>query len=222
MIKAFELLAFAVSVAAFGYGAIHLFRKGIIDYFKCYACAIGCYMLEELWVIVNSLLGNGSQDGLLTVRLVGYFGCLCFMLFANANIFDKIVDEGKNGKAKGLALIAPAFLLALYAVFALSPENTNSAAVIVIGFISISPALFASYYNMKHLLLPGDAMGFLKITKGINILALIFYAANYVYPLIDLHFTRTVMSAYDLVLAVILFGMAVLCKRGADKWKALI
>ena len=222
LIKAFELLAFAVSVAAFGYGAIHLFRKGISDYFKCYVYAIGCYMLEELWVIVNSLLGNGSQDGLVTVRLVGCFGCLCFMLSANANIFDEIVDEEKNRKAKRLALITPAILLALYAVIAFSPRNTSSATVTVIGFVSICPALFASYYNMKHLLLPKDAMGFLKITKGINILALVFYAANYIYPLMDLHFTKTVMSAYDLILAGILFGIAVLCRKGAVKWKALI
>ena len=179
-------------------------------------------MLEELWVIVNSLLGNGSQDGLVTVRLVGYFGCLCFMLSANANIFDKIVDEGKNRKAKRLALIAPVILLALFAVIAFSPLNTSSAAVTVIGFASICPALFASYYNLKHLLLPEDAMGFLKITKGINVLALVFYAANYVYPLIDSHFTKTLMSAYDLILAGILFDMAVLCRKGAVKWKALI
>ena len=137
-------------------------------------------------------------------------------------LFDKIVDEGKNRKAKRLSLIAPAFLLALYAVFAFSPSNTNSAVVTVIGFASICPALFASYYNLKHLLLPEDAMGFLKITKGINVLALVFYAANYVYPLFDLYFTKTLMSAYDLILSGILFGIAALCRKGAVKWKALI
>ena len=222
MIKILELLAFAVSVAAFVYGATHLFKKGIIEYFKCYVYAIGCYMLEELWVIVNSLLGNGSEDGLVTVRLVGYFGCLCFMLSANANGFDRIVDEGESRKAKRLALTAPAALLALYAAFAFSPHNTSSAAITVIGFLSISPALFASYYNMKHLLLPSDAMGFLKVTRGVNVLALVFFAANYLYPLIDLHCTKTVMSAYDLLLAGVLFGMAVVCRKGAAAWKALI
>lgn len=67
MIKILELLAFATSVVAFGYGAIHLFKKGVIDYFKHYIYATGCYMLEELWVIVNSLLGNGSQSATLAV-----------------------------------------------------------------------------------------------------------------------------------------------------------
>lgn len=222
MIKTFELLAFAVSAIAFGYGAVYLFKKDIPDYFKCYVCAIGCYMLEELWVIVNALLGNGSQDGLVTVRLVGCFGCLCFMLSANASVFDKIVDEGKSKKAKGLSLAAPAVLLVIYAFTVFSPLNTSSVAVTVIGFVSIGPALFAAYYNLKHLLLPNDAMGFLKFTRGINVLALVFYAANYIYPLIDLHFSKTVMGICDLILAGILFGIVVLCRKGAAKWKALI
>ncbi|MBQ0038775.1 MAG: hypothetical protein KBS74_08935 [Clostridiales bacterium] len=179
-------------------------------------------MLEELWVIVNSLLGNGSQDGLVTVRLFGFFGCLCFMLSANANEFDKVVDEGKSKNAKLLAIIAPTVLLAFYALYAFSPMNTKSAAVIVIGFLSIFPALPASYFNLKHLLLPPDEVGFLKGTKQIDILALAFYAANYVYPLMDLHCPKTVMSVYDLLLAGMLFGIIAACRKGAVKWEAFI
>lgn len=179
-------------------------------------------MLEELWVIVNSLLGNGSQDGLVTVRLFGFFGCLCFMLSANANEFDKVVDEGKSKKAKLMAIIAPTVLLALYALYAFSTMNTGATAIVVIGFLSIFPALPASYFNLKHLLLPEDEMGFLKLSKGIDIAALAFYAANYLYPLMDLHCPKMVMSAYDLLLAGMLFGIIAACRKGAVKWKALI
>lgn len=222
MIKIHELLAFAVSVAAFGYGAFRLFRKGTPKYFQLYVCAAGCYMLEEMWVIVNSLLGNGSQDGLVTARLVGFFGCLCFMLSANANEFDKVVDEGQDKSAKLLALIAPFDLLALYGLYAFSPVNTESAVSTVIGLISISPALFAAYLSLKHLLLPEDAMGFLRVTKGIDILALIFFAANYIYPAAFLYCPGTVMSVFDLILAGMLFGIMILCRKGAVKWKTLI
>lgn len=222
MIKIHELLAFAVSAAAFGYGAFHLFRKGVPKFFQLYVCAAGCYMLEELWVIINSLLGNGSQDGLVTVRLFGFFGCLCFMLSANANEFDKIVDEGKSKNAKLLAIIAPTALLALYVLYVISSVNTKSVTVIVIGFLSILPALPASYFNLKHLLLPPDEGGFLKGTKAADILALVFYAANYIYPLMDLYCPGTVMSVYDLLLAGILFGIIAACRKGAVKWKVFI
>lgn len=222
MIKLLELLAFAVSAAAFVYGAVHLFRNEVPKYFKLFVCAAGCYMLEELWVIVNSLLGNGSQDGLVTVRLVGFFGCLCFMLSANANEFDKVVDDGANRKVRLLALAAPAVLLTLYALYAFSPLNIQPAAVTATGLISISPALFASYYSLKHLLLPEDPMGFLGATEGIDGMALVFYAANYEYPTANLHCSGTVMSVYDVALAGMLFGLIVLCRKGVLKWKTLI
>ena len=218
MIKLFELLSFVISVAAFLYGAFSLFRKGIPQYFQLYVCAAGCYMLEELWVIVNSLLGNGSQGGLVTVRLVGFFGCLCFMLSANANEFDKVVDEGTDRKAKALAFIAPVDLLALYGLYVFSPVNMGSAMITVLGLVSISPALFAAYLSLKHLLLPEDDMGFLNATKRIDILALFFYAANFIYPFAFLYCSNTIMSVYDLVLAGMLFGIIVLCRKGVSKW----
>ena len=218
MIKLFELLAFAVSAAAFGYGAVRLFRKGTPAYFQMYVCAAGCYMVEELWVVVNALLGSGSADGLVTVRLFGFFGCLCFMLSANTNEFDKTVDAGKDKKARATAFIAPAVLLALYALYAISPANVEPTAGIVMGFISVAPALFASWYSLKHLLLPEDAGGILKITKGIDVLALVFYAANYLYPLTDLYCADSVMGVFDVVLAVMLFGIVRLCRKGADRW----
>lgn len=222
MIQVHELLAFAVSVIAFVYGAFFLFRKETPKFFQLYVCAAGCYMLEELWVIVNSLLGNGSQYGLVTVRLFGFFGCLCFMLSANANEFDKVVDEGTDRKARAWAFIAPAALLVLVALFVFSPVNPMTAPAVVVGLLGISPALFASYFSMKHLLLPPDEMGFLKAAKGIDIAALVFYAANYVYPLLYLRFSNAALSIYDMLLAVILFVMIVLCRKGAVKWKTLI
>ena len=222
MIKVFEIIAVAISATAFGYGAFYLFRKGIPKFFQLYVCAAGCYMLEELWAIVNSLLGDGSQAGLLTVRLFGFFGCLCFMLSANANEFDKVVDEGTNRKARVLALIAPVVLLMLYAVYAFSPLNERTVGGIITGLLSISPALFAAYFSMKHLLLKEDEMGFLQSTKWIDITALVFYAANYFYPLADLYCPKTVMCGYDLILAGMLFGIIILCRRGAIKWKTRI
>ncbi len=222
LIKLVELSAFAVSVISFWYGAYRLFRKETPKYFRLYVCAAGCYMLEELWVIVNSLLGNGAADGLLTVRLFGFFGCLCFMLSANANEFDKLVDERKDQRARRLAHIAPAVLIVLYALYAFSPVNTRSAASETLGLVSISPALPAAYFSLKHLLLPEDEMGFLASTKKIDIAALIFYAANYAYPLISLYLSGKVMGLVDLLLAVMLFIVIILCRKGAVKWKTLI
>lgn len=144
------------------------------------------------------------------------------MLSANMNGFDKAVDEGQNRKAKAQALAAPVILLAFYAVYTFLSADTLPIAVNMIGLAAISPALPASYLSLKHLLLPKDALGLLKIIRGIDILALVFYVVNYIYPLLDLYLSQALMSIYDLILSGMLFGMIVLCRKGAEKWKALI
>lgn len=221
MIKIIELMAFAVSAAAFTYGAFYLFRREVPKYFRLYVCAAGCYMLEELWVIVNALFGNGGQDGLVTVRLFGFFGCLLFMLSANANEFDRVVDEGTEARPRRLGLLAPAVLLGLYSLYAFSPANPNSRTSVVIGLLSISPALFASYFSLKHLLLPDDPMGFLNVTEDIDILTLFFYAANYLYPFADLCCPRLFMSVCDVLITLLLFAIVICCRKGASRWGTL-
>lgn len=218
MIKLFEMLSFAISVIAFGYGVGAFYRQNTLRYFQLYVCAAGCYMLEELWVIVNSLFGNGSQDGLVTVRLIGFFGCLCFMLSANLNEFDEMVEEKKNVKAEVLALQAPAVLLALYALYAFSGDSLEKVPVCIIGLLSISPALAASYFSLKHLLLPDDSKGLLKRTRAIDITALVFYAVNYIYPFLNLHCSQKIMCICDVAVSGILLGIMVLCRRGGKQW----
>lgn len=217
-----EVTAFAFSVAAFVYGVLHILRKNAPNYFKLYVFAVGCYMLEELWFIVFFFLAKGIYDDIVTVRLFGVFGCLCFMLSSNANEFDKLVDEWNNRKIKILSFSAPLLLVVMYSVFLLLCGDKMSAAEKAVGFLSISPAIFASYFSMKHLLLPGDSMGFLKITKGINILLLVFYAANFAYPTSLIYLPKTVIECFDLLVSLILFGLMILCRKGAERWETLI
>lgn len=220
-VKILELAAFFVSAAALCFGAVRLLKNEAPKYFKFFVCAEGCYVLEELWVIVNSLFGNGAQDGLVTVRLFGLFGCFCFMLSANVNEFDRVVDDGENTRARLMALAAPAALTAIFALYAFSSKNTLPQSADILGFLSISPALLVSYFDLKHLLLPRDAMGYLETIKGIDILSLAFFAGNYIYPSAELDFSRVAMSVYDLVLALMLAVILIMCERGAKKWKAL-
>lgn len=210
MIKLYELSAFAISVLAFAYGALRLLGRDTPRYFKFFVCAASCYMLEELWVIVNSLLGNGAQDGLVTVRLFGFFGCLCFMLSASANG----LDGAPRKKAEPLALIAPCVLLLLYALNAFSPKNELPAATVILGLISISPALPASFFSLGHLLSAEK-----DLTRGIELAALVFYTANFAYPLASLSLTQAAMSVYDLCLAAMLFVIILLCGKGDARCK---
>lgn len=217
-----EVLAFVFSVAAFIYGVKHIIRKNAPNYFKLYVFAVGCYILEELWFIVYFFLANKIYDDIITVRLFGVFGCLCFMLSSNANEFDKLVDEWNNKKAKVLSFSAPLLLIVMYVVFWILSGDKMSNTEKTVGFLSISPAIFASYFSLKHLLLPEDAMGFLKSTRWINILLLVFYFVNFAYSIAILFLSETVLACYDLLVSVLLFVLMICCRRGADRWTKLI
>ena len=222
MDKILEVSAFVFSAAAFGYGALQILRKNVPKYFKLFVFAGACYMLEELWFIVYFFLAKGVYDNPVTVRLFGVFGCLCFMLSTNANEFDKLVDEWNNKKSKILPFFAPLLLIVIYCVYWVLSGNRMTTFEKAVGFFSISPAIPASYFSLKHLLLPEDSMGFLKITKSINILLLVFYAANFAYSVSLLYLPETVINCYDLLVSVLLFVLMILCRKGADKWKKLI
>lgn len=215
--KLLETLTFLVSAGAFLCGMILLFREGVPRRFRYYAYAAGCYMLEELWVTVNYLFGNGAQDGLVTVRLFGFFGCLCFLLSAKMKDCNAAVPKGSKPAFSPLALCAPAVLIALFAFYevlsaAAVPWLTN-----VIGLVALSPAFFAAYFSMKHLLyVRKDASHGSILT---DLLSLLFYAANIVYPILALYVSRMGMAVTDLLIALFLFGMTVLCGREGGKWK---
>ncbi len=219
MIKVLEILAFVISATAFGHGASRLFRKEIPQFFRFYVCAAGCYMLEELWVIVNSLLGSGSQDGLITVRLFGFFGCLCFLLSANLNIDDIAGMDGRSRKLCIPALLAPAVLMGVYAVYAFSEANEEAPMAVIIGLAAISPALMSSYCGVRHLLNAMFSTESAKTVKAVEAVTLLFYLANYAYPFMNLYCPGLLMSVYDLILAVVLLGMILLCERGAKQWQ---
>lgn len=215
-------MALLISAAAFIYAVKYLILQKVPKYFKLYACASGCYMLEELWTIVNSLLGNGAEDGLITVRLFGFFGCLCFMLSANANEFDKVVDEKKDKKLRFFSLAAPVLFILIYLIFSIRVFHKISNMEILFGFLTLSPALGSSYFSLKHLILPKDSLGFLNETRKIDGIALMFYAANFLYPIANLNFSNITMGFYDILMGIILFAIIYQCRKGAEKWPALI
>lgn len=216
LVKIFEILACLTTLAAVIYGALSLFRKDALKPFQLYVYAACCYMLEELWVIVNSLLGTGSQDGLVTVRLFGFFGCLCFMLSANVINTDSLQIRAKK-KIQLVSLLAPIGLLAMYAGYVFSSANQASSVTMILGLVSLSPALLASWFSLTYLLLSTRKNTFLEASRGVNLSVLIFYIANYLYPWLDLHCSKTSMSIYDLILAVLLFVIVYMCRKGAQR-----
>ena len=215
ILKISEIFAFCISAAAFIYGTLKMLDGKTPEFFKYHVYAVGCYTLEELWVIVNTIFGTAMSDGLATVRLAGFFGCLCFMLSANINT-KRPADKKKNVRAGIISLIAPAILIASYVMFLLTPDARQTCVGNIIGFISLSPALLVSWFNLKALILKtGD-----KTLTATHILSLIFCLENFAYSLINVFMPQSVMTVCDVISALLIFSIVILCAKGAEKCKA--
>ena len=167
------ILSLLIAVFAFGMGAGKLFKKGTPMYWQLYICAAGCFALRQLSETVNFLCGIQGNIG---VGMLGIFGCNFFLLSANYGTLDKVVDDSgaENKPARRLALIAPAVLAALTALVFFAWRK-NDPLCGALWLLVLLPMLPASYFNMKHLLLPLDAFELLRATRGCNLLSLGFY-----------------------------------------------
>lgn len=211
----FALAAFLVAAVAFGLGAIKLFRKKKPMYFQLLVCAAGCFAIEQLSMAVNSWCGITEM---VSINMLGFFGCNFFLLSANYGTLDKIVDDGKGSKkAKVLALIAPIIMAVLTAAafFTWVSVNKTFAVMWVIMFI---PALFASYFNLKHILLPIDPFEFLKATKPCNFAALIFYILSAAYAIVSAYGQMYLSGAMLILTSLSMLVLTVFSVKGAKKW----
>lgn len=206
-INYYEVIAFIISLYSFLYGIYFLSKKNI--YNQLFVYASGCYLLEELWVIVNSLFGY--IDGLLTVRLFGIFGTFCFLLTASVKQFENKKDYITDPAIAIKSLFAPFVLLLIFLINLIFFFSSNT----IVGFILLLPMIIASYFNLKALLLSRKYKSLDK-NKFINIFSLLFYIFNgaYLYPFIIS--SKLIVGLYDIFVTIIMFILVFLNKRSIN------
>ena len=211
------ILSLLIAVFAFGVGAGKLFKKGTPLYWQLYICAAGCFALRQLSETVNFLCGIQGHIG---VGMLGVFGCNFFLLSANYGTLDKVVDDGgaENKPARRLALIAPAVLAALTALVFFAWRK-NDPLCGALWLLVLLPMLPASYFNMKHLLLPLDAFELLRATRGCNLLSLGFYLLSALYAVFCGLTKPAAAGVTSVLLSVSVLFLADTAIKGAKKWK---
>lgn len=216
MITVLPWISFGIAAAAFAFGAKRFFKKKKPMYFQLLICAAGCFALRELSDVVTELCGGSERS--VTVGLLGLFGCLFFLLSANYGQLDGIVDDHAegSGRARVIAFAAPVLFGAC--LLALLIKADLGAFSAIVYAIVLAPLIPASYFNLKHLLLPVDPFGFLRATRECNFTSLAFcllcvaqLAANAFLPA-WCGAVVTLLSAADLFLLVLA------SERGIRKW----
>ena len=152
------------------------------------------------------------------IGMFGIFGCNFFLLSANFGTLDKIVDDGRgSGKARAISIIAPV-IMAVLAVAAFLSWKDKDMFCAVMWLVMLLPALPASYFNLKHILLPMDPFEFLRATKPCNIAALAFYVVTAAYVICSASTTSTVSGILSVVMSVSVLALSLCAVKGAEKW----
>ena len=208
----FALASFLIAAFAFGYGAAKLFKKKKPMYLKLLVCAAGCFAIQQLSYVVNIWCGVTQA---VSIGMLGIFGCSFFLFSANYGTLDKVVDDGEGSKkARADAVIAPV-IMAVLAVAAFLAWKDKDMFCAVMWLVMLLPALPASYFNLKHILLPMDPFEFLRATRPCNIAALTFYPVTAAYVICSASGKGGILSV---LMSVSVLALSLCAVGGSKKW----
>ena len=211
----FAIASFLLAAFAFVFGAAKLFKKKIPLYWQLIVCAAGCFAMQQLSCAVRLWCGASEEPD---IGMLGIFGCNLFLFSANYGTLDGIVDDGFGTRsARRFALLAPALLALLAAAvfFAWKEKNLLCAVVWVVLLLT---ALGASYFNLKHLLLPMDPFEFLRATRQSNLAALVFYGLTAFYGIVSASGGAVVCGLISVATSGAVLWLALCAIEGAKKW----
>ena len=213
----YTIVSLLIAASAFALGTAKLFKKKTPLYWQLFVCAAGCFMLRQLSEAVNALCGVSGNIG---VGMLGFFGCNFFLLSANFGTLDRVVDDGgaENRPARKSALLAPLVMAALVALTFLAWRRSDSVCG-ALWAIMLLPVLPASYFNLKHLLMPLDSFELLRATKGCNLAALCFYLLSAGYGAASGLGYSALAGALSAALSASMLWFVIAAVRGAKKWK---
>ena len=214
-----NIIAFVGALGGFIYGAIRFFRPKESIYALMITLSCGVTVLTRLYQITRIVV-IGDIVNRFNLGVIGIVGSLLFLFTANFGVIDKLGDDGKKDlrKYRLIPLAAPAAALISYMAFFLFTDQTTLVKV-VSGSITFFAGI-ASYYNLKHLILPDVEFGIIGSMRQYNLLALL-YEILCIAELIALTHgsevgTLVICSLMGIVSPLIIVSVA----RGVKKWTA--
>ena len=213
-----ELFLLAGSVAGFTYGIIVFLSKKTPLYAKMIAGAVGCMMFGYLLAVIRRIAG--FEERAFRLDYLTYIGVFLFLLTANAGLMDGLVDDGNKRvkKYRVIALAAPVAVLLLSAPVILS--EIPAVSKICCGAVALFAAA-ASYFNLKHAVIPDVEFGVIHCVRAYNWIALLYavlLTATLAARALGWEIAVLILSILTCVDMILILPMM---KRGIDRWKTI-
>ena len=212
-----ELTPLLATLFSFIYGLKHVFIKGKPLFLQSITLAMGSHTLGSIYHLCQTLTSDDIVDGF-TPAYLGRIGFFLFLLTASYGHMDRIVDDGtpKMKPSRYIALLAPlgAVLLYLpnYFVDAVPMATKISYALVW------APAAIATYFNLKHAIIPDLDFGFIKAIKPFNLLALCLGFSELLCLTAWDYYYAIPLACSTIVFSVLCICTMVAAKKGVEKW----
>ena len=212
----YKFIPLAISLVGFIAGMVNILKKRAPFFFTMIIFAVGCFTIEQVSLTVNTICGVYND---VWIGLLGVFGCNLFLLSANYETFDKIVDGSELTFLKKLLLfLIPVIIMIFVILIFFIWKDRNMLCAIVFAFIYI-PAIPTSYYNVKYLFLADYDINFLKAIKECNIMSLIFIFVSGIYLFIEASGFVPGIVIGTVLHALTVLGLALVAIKGIRQWK---
>lgn len=211
------VITLLAATAAFVYGLRHFFKKGKPLCMQSLTIGIGSHALGSAYQLCLILSTGSFLEGFTPAYLgrIGFFLCI---LSASYGQLDKIVDDGSERMraSRIIAVIAPICVALLYVPNAIIPdvpvETKISYALVWV------PAIFSTYFNLKHAIIPDLDFGFIKAIKPYNFFALCLAFSELVCLTVWDYLYSFVLVGASLVFGALCICTVIAARKGVEKW----
>lgn len=205
-----------LSAIGIAYGIYMLITRKLPLYFQLSIFAVGCLMLGYIFDICDYLV-HGIISEEYYIGYLGSIGSFLFLLTASTGYMDGIMDDGtpKMKQSRYIAVIAPALAAVLWVINMLASVPVSTKVVYSVLWI---PAMFSSYFNLKHAIIPDMGFGFVKAIRPFNISALSFTFLQLIHLTLWNYCDWIPLLLSGTVFGCSCIAVIVTADRGVKKW----
>ena len=204
------------SGAAFLIGAAKYLKPKKPLYASMIVLGVGCIAIGRLHSFLRILTGLEVMD-IFHVGLLGSFGAFMFFFSSNFGQIDSIVDDGSKTfvRYRLAGLIGVIVTAGLYAVILFSAAP--AAEIVTDGVVALAIAA-ASYFHVKHILIPDIDYGVVRCQRVYNMLALL-YGILCMLEMVAVAYNIDILFITVCVLqCAVSFSLVIALDRGVKKW----
>ena len=216
-----EMIMTLLFLVAAIWGAVISFGKKSALFLQIVACGLGCMALGNVFAFALQLTAPEDVLRDLTegfhIGLLGIFGMFAFLFSASFGQIDGLGDDRSEvlQEYRLIALSAPVGVIVLLILMLTSGIGWQKQAMYGVLFL---PAILASYYNLKHLIIPDVEDGILAAIRKYNFTTMLLTAlvmASFVVKFYGLTLAYGIVSILCGVCALFVLWFA---KDGTERW----